>query len=179
MWKSISQVTPAHLQAQSQGHSKAPGKMLTSDDLSTPSISGRTPLGELLGEGECLMLVQDLEQRLRNQIDKIEHLKLSVAEALSNSSNNTGFKSIEQHGGDLKMSMAEHTAFLNDLNKRTESLQMSISLYIQVKTLPKVWCSRRSIRRRRQLVDDTQSELGWNPAWPRRNSNSSEMSCAW
>ncbi|KAM8934279.1 uncharacterized protein RCH25_004725 [Pelodytes ibericus] len=157
-------------------------EMLPSEIPNRSSTSTRPTLGDQLCEGEYLALIQDLEQQLRSQMDKLEHLKLSVAEALCCSSSNTGFASIEQHCSDLKISLAEQAAFLSDLNERTESLQMSTSLFAQVSTKPKIWGSRRSFRRsnvRPQLCDDTQSELGWSLTRPRRNSNASELSCVW
>ncbi|KAM4662636.1 uncharacterized protein O3C94_011080 [Discoglossus pictus] len=132
---------------------------------------------------EYLPLIQDLEQRLRTRTDNLEHLRLSVAEVLSNSS--TGFRYIQQSSLDLKKSLAEHRNALCDLNERMDSLQMGTVLFLQMNTKPKLWGNKRGAKKyqhapRPQFCDDTQSELGWNPLRPRRNSDTaSELSCAW
>ncbi|KAM4696059.1 uncharacterized protein WCC33_014787 [Rhinophrynus dorsalis] len=157
-------------------------KMLSADTRDTRRYSIRAPLSELLQGEECLAHTQDLEDRLRNHIDKMEHLKLCIAEALSNTSS-TGFSYIQRSNAELKMSLEEHAAFLSDLNERMESLQMSTTLFLQMNTKSKLWESRQGSKRysvRPQFCNDTQSERGWSPVWPRRNSDAaSEMSCAW
>ncbi|XP_031754059.1 uncharacterized protein LOC116409535 [Xenopus tropicalis] len=152
------------------------------DAQNTRRYSLMTPQNDLPQGEECLSHIQNLEETLRNQIDKMEHLKLSVMEVLNSSTTSTGFNYIQQTSSEIKMSLAAHTAFLNDLNERMESLKISSTLWVNTK--PKVWrrrtqsFGRLSVRSR--FFDDTQSEQGWSPAWPRRNSDAaSEMSCAW
>ncbi|OCT87803.1 hypothetical protein XELAEV_18021502mg [Xenopus laevis] len=158
-------------------------KRMLLDAQNTCSYSVMTPQNDLVQGEECLAHIKDLEGTLRNQIDKMEHLKLSVMEVLNSSTTSTGFNYIQQTSSELKMSIAAHAAFLNDLNDRMDSLKISSTLWLRVNTKPKVWRRRQSFRRfsiRSRLCDDTQSEQGWSPVWPRRNSDAtSEMSCTW
>lgn len=141
------------------------------------------PVNILLGAKETIDLIDDLEQRLRGQIDKMERLKLCVAEALVSNVSSTGFSYLEQNSVDLKMSLAEHFNSLCDLNERVKSLEMGTTLLAQACTKPRIAGSRRVLRRSNTpspFCEDAQSELGWGPVWLRRNScTASEMSCAW
>ncbi|XP_053533105.1 uncharacterized protein LOC128629356 [Ictalurus punctatus] len=126
---------------------------------------------------EGLMMMQELEDRLKEQIDKLEHVRLAAAELKENLSGN---------GGDLRQSIAEHVDWLNQLTERVETLQMNTSVFVQTNSRPRVFRGKQQSFRnpthfgRGHLVDDAQSEFGWSPIRTRRNSDAaSEMSCAW
>ncbi|XP_078502697.1 uncharacterized protein LOC144761112 [Lissotriton helveticus] len=134
---------------------------------------------------DALSVIKDLEQRLRNQIDKLEHLRLNVGEALSSGSSSTGFDFIQQNSADLRTSLLEHQDWLGGLNEHLEALQLNTVLFLQMNTKPRVWSPKRDPKRYQRWTrpvfnDDTHSELGWSPFRSRRNSDTaSEMSCAW
>ncbi|MCJ8748398.1 hypothetical protein PDJAM_G00164360 [Pangasius djambal] len=126
---------------------------------------------------EGLMMMQELEDRLKEQIDKLEHVRLAAAELKENLSGN---------GEDLGQCIADHVDWLNQLTERVETLQMNTSVFVQMNSKPRVFRGKqRSFRNpshpgRGHLVDDAQSEFGWSPIRMRRNSDAaSEMSCAW
>ncbi|XP_007900964.2 uncharacterized protein LOC103184639 [Callorhinchus milii] len=130
-----------------------------------------------------LALMKGLEDRLRAEIHKLDHLRLSISEALSPNSD-AGFDCIQDSNEELKMSIAEHGEGLVRLNERMETLQMNTAVFMQMNTKPRVWNKPNSKRYSRWTspgyADDTRSEVGWSPARTRRNSDAaSEMSCAW
>ncbi|MEE6513992.1 hypothetical protein FKM82_021912 [Ascaphus truei] len=156
--------------------------MPSSDARKTRGVRLPSPLCELSQGEEPLAIMQDLELRLRIQMDDMERLRLSVAEALGSS---TGFSYMQQNSAELKVALAEHMTSVRNLNERMESLQISTMLFLQMNTKLRMCVTQRSSRRNQysmqpQFCDDTQSGLGWNPVRPRRNSDAaSEMSCAW
>uniref|UniRef100_H3B5F4 Uncharacterized protein n=1 Tax=Latimeria chalumnae TaxID=7897 RepID=H3B5F4_LATCH len=133
-------------------------------------------LTEGLKTEETMSVMKDLESRLRGQIDKLEHLRLSVSEVkiLLNQSN-----------GDLKLSITDHMDWLSRLNERMETLQMNTTVFLQMNTKLRIWNPKHSTGRysrwaRPGYTDDARSEAGWSPVRTRRNSDAaSEMSCAW
>ncbi|XP_078406297.1 uncharacterized protein LOC144685547 [Cetorhinus maximus] len=141
-------------------------------------------LRESLKTDETLALMKDLEDRLRAQIDKLEHLRLSIAEALSPSSE-IGFDFIQDANDDLKLAIMDHGDWLMRMNERMETLQMNTAVFVQMNTKPRIWNNKQSSKRysrwpKSMYTDDTRSEVGWSPVRTRRNSDAaSEMSCAW
>ncbi|KAG7476431.1 hypothetical protein MATL_G00082860 [Megalops atlanticus] len=135
-------------------------------------MSGRD--GKRTDEG--LMMMQELEDRLKEQIDKLEHIRLSATELKD---------SIAGNGADLKQSISDHLEFLSRLTERVETLQMNTAVFVQMNPKPRTWGGKQGSRRlarwgRPHLADDAQSEFGWSPVRTRRNSDAaSEMSCAW
>ncbi|KAJ1133776.1 hypothetical protein NDU88_000252 [Pleurodeles waltl] len=95
---------------------------------------------------DALNVIKDLEQRLRNQIDKLEHLRLSVGEALSSGSSSTGFDFIQQNSADLRTSLLEHQDWLGDLNERLEAVQLNTALFLQMNTKPRPQEQRHRLR---------------------------------
>ncbi|KAI5089086.1 hypothetical protein C0J45_20494 [Silurus meridionalis] len=126
---------------------------------------------------EGLMMIQELEDHLKEQIDKLEHVRLAAAELKENLSGN---------GIDLRQSVTDHVDWLNHLTERVETLQMNTSVFVQMNSRPRVFRGKQQSFRnpshsgRGHLADDAQSEFGWSPIRRRRNSDAaSEMSCAW
>ncbi|XP_041095045.1 uncharacterized protein LOC121307038 isoform X3 [Polyodon spathula] len=148
-------------------------------------------LREGLKVDDNLALMKELEDRLKKQIDKLEHLRLSASEVKDNitsalsPSSESGFDFIQQNNADLKLSIADHLEWLARLNERMETLQMNTAVFIQMNTKPRSWKTKQTSKRYNRwpkplLGDDVQSELGWSPVRTRRNSDAaSEMSCAW
>ncbi|KAI1905072.1 hypothetical protein AGOR_G00012170 [Albula goreensis] len=125
---------------------------------------------------EGLMMMQELEDRLKEQIDKLEHIRLSATELKD---------SISGNNADLKQSISDHLDWLNRLTERVETLQMNTAVFVQMNPKPRAWGGKQGYRRsarwgRPCQADDAQSEFGWSPVRTRRNSDAaSEMSCAW
>ncbi|KAJ8286861.1 hypothetical protein GJAV_G00044190 [Gymnothorax javanicus] len=125
---------------------------------------------------EGLMMMQELEDRLKEQIDKLEHIRLSATELKD---------SIAGNGADLKQSIADHLDWLGRMNERVETLQMNTSVFVQMNPKPRTWGGKQGSWRPAPLGrlyqgDDAQSEFGWSPMRTRRYSDAaSEMSCAW
>ncbi|KAF5909535.1 endothelial differentiation-related factor 1 isoform X2, partial [Clarias magur] len=71
---------------------------------------------------EGLMMMQELEDRLKEQVDRLEHVRLAAAELKDNLSGNSG---------DLRQSIAEHGDWLNQLTERVETLQMNTTVFVQ------------------------------------------------
>lgn len=123
------------------------------------------------------MMMQELDDRLKEQIDKLEHIRLSVGDLKESFSGNPS--------KDLKQSIAEHMDWLSHLTERVETLQMNTTVFVQMNTKPRSWKGKQGHRQsscwgRSHLADDAQSEYGWSPMRTRRNSDAaSEMSCAW
>ncbi|XP_014341662.1 uncharacterized protein LOC106702816 isoform X1 [Latimeria chalumnae] len=144
----------------------------------------RMSLTEGLKTEETMSVMKDLESRLRGQIDKLEHLRLSVSEAVS-SSCDSSFSLLQQSNGDLKLSITDHMDWLSRLNERMETLQMNTTVFLQMNTKLRIWNPKHSTGRysrwaRPGYTDDARSEAGWSPVRTRRNSDAaSEMSCAW
>ncbi|KAG2469757.1 EDF1 factor, partial [Polypterus senegalus] len=86
---------------------------------------------------ENLVLMKELEERLKKQIDKLEHLRLSIAEVKDNMtlalcpSSDCGFGAVQQQGTDLKPLIADHLEWLARLNERMEALQMNTTIFVQ------------------------------------------------
>ncbi|KAK1787699.1 hypothetical protein P4O66_016192 [Electrophorus voltai] len=126
---------------------------------------------------EGLMMMQELEDRLKEHIDKLEHIRLAAADLRESPFGNNG---------DLRQSITEHVDWLGHLRERVEALQMNTSVFVQMNSKPRLWRGKnqglRSSSRwgRGPQTDDAQSEIGWSPIRTRRNSDAaSEMSCAW
>ncbi|KPP73574.1 hypothetical protein Z043_107326 [Scleropages formosus] len=127
---------------------------------------------------EGLMVMQELEDRLNEHIDKLEHIRLSATELKDNLSGNHA---------DLKQSISDHLDWLSQLGERVETLQMNTAVFVQMNTKPRTWGSKQGSRRSAHVGplqpapgDDAQSEFGWSPVRTRRSSDAaSEMSCAW
>ncbi|KAM6985724.1 uncharacterized protein FYW47_008017 [Aplochiton taeniatus] len=125
---------------------------------------------------EGLMLMQELDDRLKEQIDKLEHVRLSATELKD---------SLSGSNTDLNHSIADHLDWLSQLSERVETLQMNTNVFVQMNPKPRTWGVKQGSRHgsrwgRPSLVEDAQSEYGWSPIRTRRNSDAaSEMSCAW
>ncbi|MED6232757.1 hypothetical protein ATANTOWER_002046 [Ataeniobius toweri] len=125
---------------------------------------------------EGLMMMQELDDRLKEQIDKLEHIRLSALEVKDN---------LSVSNGDLSQSISDHLEWLNHLSDRVETLHMNTAVFVQMNPKPRAWTSRRGSRQsfrlgRLQQADDALSEFGWSPVRMRRNSDAaSEMSCNW
>ncbi|CDQ66589.1 unnamed protein product [Oncorhynchus mykiss] len=133
--------------------------------------------GRAVRPDEGLMMMQELEDRLKEQIDKLEHVRLSATELKDN---------LSGINGDLNQSIADHLDWLGQLSERVETLQMNTSVFVQMNPKPRTWGGKQGSRhaprwgRLHSLADDAQSEYGWSPIRTRRNSDAaSEMSCAW
>lgn len=125
---------------------------------------------------EGLMMMQELDDRLKEQIDKLEHVRLSATELKDNLSGSTD---------DLNQSIANHLDWLSQLSDRVDNIQMNTTVFVQMNPKPRAWGGKQGSRHgsrwgRLPLADDAQSEYGWSPIRTRRNSDAaSEMSCAW
>ncbi|XP_077353956.1 uncharacterized protein LOC144002525 [Festucalex cinctus] len=129
-----------------------------------------------LRSNEGLMMMQELEDRLKEQIDKLEHIRLAAIELKDN---------LSAGDGDLSQSLSDHVDWLNHLSARVESLHMNMSVFVQMNPKPRAWSGRQASkhgyrRGRAHQDDDAQSEICWSPIRTRRNSDAaSEMSCNW
>ncbi|CAG12401.1 unnamed protein product [Tetraodon nigroviridis] len=125
---------------------------------------------------EGLMMMQELEDRLKEQIDKLEHLRLAAAELKDN---------LSASNSDLTKSIADHLEWLNHLSERVETLHMNTSVFVQMNPKPRAWTGKQASKHgyrtgRFHLNEEAQSEFGWSPIRTRRNSDAaSEMSCNW
>ncbi|CAB1426456.1 unnamed protein product [Pleuronectes platessa] len=125
---------------------------------------------------EGLMMMQELDDRLKEQIDKLEHVRLAAVELKDNMS--------ESHR-DLSQSVAEHLEWLNHLSERVETLHMNTAVFVQMNPKPRAWAVKQGSKHgyrwgRFHQAEDAQSEFGWSPIRTRRNSDAaSEMSCNW
>lgn len=100
---------------------------------------------------EGLMMMQELDDRLKEQIDKLEHLRLAAVELRDNLSAvlrallqqitdcweqiciRNQFLCI-QSNTDLPQSIADHQEWLDHLSERVDTLHMNTSVFVQVKT---------------------------------------------
>ncbi|KAM6900897.1 uncharacterized protein PEZ65_019104 isoform 1-T3 [Lycodopsis pacificus] len=127
---------------------------------------------------EGLMMMQELDDRLKEQIDKLEHVRLGAVELKDNLCGSTST-------ADLTQSIADHLEWLNHLSERVETLHMNTAVFIQMNPKPRAWAGKQSSKHGYRLgrlhqADDAQSEFGWSPIHTRRNSDAaSEMSCNW
>ncbi|KAM9793328.1 uncharacterized protein ACBT44_017857 [Syngnathus typhle] len=125
---------------------------------------------------EGLMMMQELDDRLKEQIDKLEHIRLAAVELKDN---------LSADNSELSQSLSDHVEWLNHLTERVESLHMNTSVFVQMNPKPRVWSGRHASkhgfrRGRAHPADDAQSEICWLPVRTRRNSDAaSEMSCNW
>lgn len=125
---------------------------------------------------EGLMMMQELDDRLKEQIDKLEHLRLAAVELKGN---------LSASNGDLSKSIADHLEWLNHLSERVETLHMNTSVFVQMNPKPRAWTGKQVSKHGYRMArfhqnDDAQSEFGWSPIRTRRNSDAaSEMSCNW
>ncbi|KAI4897535.1 hypothetical protein NFI96_010534 [Prochilodus magdalenae] len=152
------------------------------DLLRSPADSGLTATVRMVGRqgarmDEGLMMMQELEDRLKEQIDKLEHIRLTATDLK---------ESLTGSSGDLRQSIAEHMDWLGQLTERVETLQMNTSVFVQMNAKPRTWRGKQQSFRssarwgRGHVANDAQSEFGWSPVRTRRNSDAaSEMSCAW
>ncbi|CAL8327051.1 unnamed protein product [Boreogadus saida] len=124
---------------------------------------------------EGLLMMQELDDRLKEQIDKLEHLRLASTE----------LKDLSGSNGDLSQSITDHLDWLNHLSERVETLQMNTTIFAQMNPKPRAWggkpgSKQNPHRGRYHLADDAQSEMGWPTMRRRRDSDAgSEMSCSW
>ncbi|KAI9524664.1 hypothetical protein NQZ68_016673 [Dissostichus eleginoides] len=125
---------------------------------------------------EGLMMMQEFDDRLKEQKDKLEHVRLSAVELKENFS---------ACNSDLTESIADHLERLNHLSERVETLHLNTTVFIQMNTKPRLWAGKQGSKQSYRLgrlhkAEDVQSEFGWSPIHTRRNSNAaSEMSCNW
>ncbi|KAF3686085.1 hypothetical protein EXN66_Car022545 [Channa argus] len=125
---------------------------------------------------EALMMMQELDDRLKEQIDKLEHVRLSAVELKDNLSGSNS---------DLSQSIADHLEWLNHLSERVETLHMNTAVFVQMNPKPRGWTGKQGFKHgsrwgRLHQADDAQSEFGWSPIRTRRNSDAaSELSCNW
>ncbi|KAF6729148.1 hypothetical protein FQA47_018411 [Oryzias melastigma] len=124
---------------------------------------------------EGLMMMQELDDRLKEQIDKLEHLRLAAVQ----------LKDMSGSTSDLSQAVSDHLDWLNHLSERAETLHVNTTVFIQMNPKPRTWSARPGSRRgsrwpRPHHGDDAMSEFGWSPIHTRRNSDAaSEMSCNW
>ncbi|CAM9139840.1 unnamed protein product [Lampetra planeri] len=125
---------------------------------------------------EGLMMMQELDDRLKEQIDKLEHVRLAAIELKDN---------LSAGNSDLTQSVSDHLEWLNHLSERVESLHVNTTVFVQMNPKPRAWAGKHGSRHgsrwgRLHSTDDAQSEFGWSPIRTRRNSDAaSEMSCNW
>ncbi|KAF7661502.1 hypothetical protein LDENG_00260470 [Lucifuga dentata] len=125
---------------------------------------------------EGLMMMQELEDRLKEQTDKLEHVRLAALELKD---------SLSGSNSDLSQSIVDHLDWLNHLSERVETLQMNTTVFVQMNPKPRGWGGKQSSKHgyrwgRFHQAEDGQSEFGWSPIRTRRNSDAaSEMSCNW
>ncbi|CAI5667073.1 uncharacterized protein LOC100692291 [Oreochromis niloticus] len=125
---------------------------------------------------EGLMMMQELDDRLKEQIDKLEHVRLAAVELKDNLSGSNS---------DLSQSISDHLEWLNHLSERVETLHMNTTVFIQMNPKPRAWAGKQSSKYgyrwgRLHQADDALSEFGWSPIRTRRGSDAaSEMSCNW
>lgn len=126
---------------------------------------------------EGLMMMQELDDRLKEQTDKLEHVRLAAVELKD---------SLSGSNSDLSQSIADHLEWLNHLSERLETLHMNTAVFVQMNPKPRAWAGKQGSKHggyrlgRFQQAEDAQSEFGWSPIRTRRNSDAaSEMSCNW
>lgn len=136
-------------------------------------MSGR----DALKTDEGLMMMQELEDRLKEHTDKLEHVRLSAVDLRDALSGNND---------DMQQCISEHVEWLAQMTDRVETLQMNTTVFVQMNAKPRSFRVKeqglRSTGRwgRCHVTDDAQSAYGWSPVRTRRNSDAaSEMSCAW
>lgn len=125
---------------------------------------------------EELMIMQELDDRLKEHIDKLEHIRLAAVQLRENLSGNNS---------DLSQSISDHVDWLKYLTERVETLHMKTNVFVQMNPKRGSWTGKRSSKHsyrwgRSHQKNDTMSEVGWSPIHTRRNSDAaSEMSCNW
>ncbi|KAJ3605473.1 hypothetical protein NHX12_027519 [Muraenolepis orangiensis] len=126
---------------------------------------------------EGLLMMQELEDRLQEQIDKLEHVRLASTELKD---------SFSESNGDLSQAITDHLDWLNHLSERMDNLQMNTTIFAQMNPKPRTWGGGKQGSRsyphrgRGHLADDAQSETGWAPMRSRRDSDAaSEASYHW
>ncbi|KTG32717.1 hypothetical protein cypCar_00036387 [Cyprinus carpio] len=137
-------------------------------------MSGR----DALKTDEGLMMMQELEDRLKEHTDKLEHSCCVFVDEQHVSD--------PQNNDDMQQCISEHVEWLAQMTDRVETLQMNTTVFVQMNAKPRSFRVKqqglRSTGRwgRSHVTDDAQSEYGWSPVRTRRNSDAaSEMSCAW
>ncbi|KAM9307234.1 uncharacterized protein KZ484_000599 [Pholidichthys leucotaenia] len=123
---------------------------------------------------ENLMMMQELDDRLKEHFYKLEHVRLAAVELKDN---------LSKSNSDLTQSISDHLEWLNHLSERVETLHMKTTVFVQMNPKPRAWTGTQSSKHRRGHlihIDDALSEIGWSPIRTRRNSDAaSEMSCKW
>ncbi|KAK5851992.1 hypothetical protein PBY51_023499 [Eleginops maclovinus] len=125
---------------------------------------------------ERVMMMQEFDDRLKEQMDKLEHVRLSALELKDN---------LSACNSDLTESIADHLEWLNHLSERVENLHLNTTVFVQMNPKPRSWAGKQRSKQSYRLgrfhkAEDVQSEFGWSPIRTRRNSNAaSEMSCNW
>ncbi|CAL8279221.1 unnamed protein product [Merluccius merluccius] len=71
---------------------------------------------------EGLLMMQELDDRLKEQIDKLEHVRLASTELKD---------TLSGSNGDLSQSIADHLDWLNHLSERVDALQMNTAIFAQ------------------------------------------------
>lgn len=125
---------------------------------------------------EGLMVMQELDDRLKEQIDKLEHVRLAAVELRDNLSGSNS---------ELSQAISDHLEWLNHLSERVETLHVNTTVFVQMNPKPRAWTGKQSSKHnyrwgRLHQADGALSEMGWSPIRTRRNSDAaSEMSCNW
>ncbi|RXN11066.1 hypothetical protein ROHU_029070 [Labeo rohita] len=134
---------------------------------------------------EGLMMMQELEDRLKEHTDKLEHVRLAAAD-LRDALSGVRFSVLITSNDDMQQFISEHMEWLAQLTDRVETLQMNTTVFVQMNAKPRSFRVKQQGLRssgrwgRCHVTDDAQSEYGWSPVRTRRNSDAaSEMSCAW
>lgn len=119
---------------------------------------------------ENLMEIQELEDRLKEQIDKLEHVRLAALDLKEN---------LSATNSDLSQAVSDHVDWLRHLSERVDTLHMNA--FVQMSPKPRVWTGKHGSKYSfRRGHDNVLSEYGWSPIRTRRNSDAaSEMSCNW
>ncbi|CAL9682057.1 unnamed protein product [Knipowitschia caucasica] len=109
-----------------------------------------------VGPEESLSVMQELEDRLKEQIDKLEHLRLSALDLREHVSAASRL--------DLNDAVSDHLLWLNDLSERTDTLHINTTAFVQTNPKPCVWSTgtRGSSLLQTRSNDDAASEMSCN-----------------
>ncbi|KAJ0013055.1 hypothetical protein NQD34_017389 [Periophthalmus magnuspinnatus] len=110
---------------------------------------------------ENLMMMQELEDRLKEQIDKLEHIRLAALNIKENLS--------AANRSDLNEAVSHHLAWLSDLSERLDDLHMNTTVFVQMNPKPCVRAGKhdskqRSRRSRFHQNNDPRSEHSRAPS---------------
>ncbi|KAK7896565.1 hypothetical protein WMY93_021890 [Mugilogobius chulae] len=124
---------------------------------------------------ENVMMMQELEDRLKEQIDKLEHVRLAALDIREN-------LSAVVSGSDLKEAVSDHLSWLSDLSERLDTLHMNTAVFVQTNPKSSVWSGKHGSKHsyQRSRFPQNNDDYSWSPIRTRRNSDAaSEMSCNW